>query len=234
MDKDKRMETTVDFYADSKKAKQAAASEGAKHDADSKEKHEGHEGLWAGGEEPVEDTKAEEAVEDTEPEDADEDAVANNDSGILIDSDSEDAEDAGEDDQPEDAVKDEGQYEVARALTGAVEVSHEECHCDSAAVGAMSPEERAIHEEKCWSSRGYVPIKQLNINAERFRLKIVALEKEGKVPRSVLTAPWFQSVLKAVNAKKSFGMKRKYKRPLAAEILNLRELAAKERGVERT
>ena len=66
MDKDKRMETTVDFYADSKKAKQAAASEGAKHDADSKEKHEGHEGLWAGGEEPVEDTKAEEAVEDAE------------------------------------------------------------------------------------------------------------------------------------------------------------------------
>ena len=100
------METTVDFYADSKKAKQAAASEGAKHDADSKEKHEGHEGLWAGGEEPVEDTKAEEAVEDTEPEDADEDAVAKNDNGTLIDSDNEDAENAGEDDQPDNISRD--------------------------------------------------------------------------------------------------------------------------------
>ena len=100
------METTVDFYADSKKAKQAAASEEAKHDADSKEEHEGHEGLWAGGEEPVEDTKAEEAVEDTEPEDADEDAVAKNDNGTLIDSDSEDAENAGEDDQPDNISRD--------------------------------------------------------------------------------------------------------------------------------
>ena len=108
------------------------------------------------------------------------------------------------------------------------------------AVGAMNKAQRAQHEENLWRNNTY--------NPEKFKQKIFGLERDGKVDRSILWAPWFMEVKAAANAKRfgRRGSKRKQKRkskkqkraaeetsgqgPSADVLPSSKQKAAKERG----
>ena len=63
---------------------------------------------------------------------------------------------------------------------------------DSAEVGRMSKAERAQHEENIWRTTD-------NLNASKFRTKIVELEKRDKVDSSVFGTVWFAEVKQKAN-----------------------------------
>ena len=80
---------------------------------------------------------------------------------------------------------------LAIATTMAMEVG-EAASVDSAEVGRMSKAERAQHEENIWRTTD-------NLNASKFRTKIVELEKRDKLDSSVFGTVWFAEVKTAAN-----------------------------------
>ena len=96
---------------------------------------------------------------------------------------------------------------LAIATTMAMEVG-EAASVDSAEVGRMSKAERAQHEENIWRTTD-------DLNAEKFRQKIVELEKNDKVDSSVFGTAWFAEVKQKANSKR--GERRKKRKEDAKE-----------------